>query len=62
MTASTRCHRTFLEQLGGNATPLADAIWDRIVHDDYVINIETIGPSKEISMKEIYGLNKAEMS
>ncbi len=50
------------EQLGGNATPLADAILDRIVHDGYVINIEAIDPSKDISMREIYGLSKAEMS
>lgn len=47
------------EQLGGNDGPLADAILDRIVHDAYKINIESIDPSKDISMREIYGLDKS---
>lgn len=47
------------EQLGGNDGPLADAILDRIVHDAYKINIESIDPSKDISMREVYGLDKA---
>lgn len=47
------------EQLGGDASPLADAILDRIVHDAYIINIESINPEKDISMREVYGLNKA---
>lgn len=46
------------EQLGGDASPLADAILDRIVHDAYIINIESINPEKDISMREVYGLNK----
>lgn len=46
------------EQLGGNDGPLADAILDRIVHDAYKINIESIDPSKDISMREVYGLDK----
>lgn len=46
------------EQLGGNDGPLADAILDRIVHDAYKINIESIDPSRDISMREIYGLDK----
>ena len=46
------------EQLGGNDGPLADAIPDRIVHDAYKINIESIDPSKDISMREVYGLDK----
>jgi len=37
---------------------LADAILDRIVHDAYKINIESLDPSKDISMREIYGLDK----
>lgn len=46
------------EQLGGDASPLADAILDRIVHDAYIINIESIDPKKDISMREVYGLKK----
>ena len=46
------------EQLGGNDTPLADAILDRIVHDAYKINIESLDPSRDISMREVYGLDK----
>ena len=47
------------EQLGGDSSPLADAILDRIVHDAYTINIVGIDPSKDISMREVYGLDKA---
>jgi DNA replication protein DnaC len=47
------------EQLGGGASPLADAILDRIVHDAYKINIESVDPSKDISMREVYGLDKS---
>lgn len=46
------------EQLGGNSSTVADAILDRIVHDAYKINIESIDPSKDISMREVYGLDK----
>lgn len=46
------------EQLGGANSPLADAILDRIVHDAYKINIENLDPGKDISMREIYGLDK----
>ena len=46
------------EQLGGDASPLADAILDRIVHDAYIINIESIDSKKDISMREVYGLKK----
>ncbi len=46
------------EQLGGNGSPLADAILDRIVHDSYKINIESIDPTKDLSMREVYGLDK----
>lgn len=48
------------EQLGGNASPLADAILDRIVHDGYSINIEPTDPSRDISMREVYGLDSSE--
>lgn len=47
------------EQLGGDAGPLADAILDRIVHDAYKINIESIDPTKDVSMREVYGLDKS---
>jgi len=46
------------EQLGGDNSTIADAILDRIVHDAYKINIESIDPSKDISMREVYGLDK----
>lgn len=46
------------EQLGGDASPLADAILDRIIHDGYRISIESLNPSKDISMREVYGINK----
>lgn len=44
------------EQLGGDASPLADAILDRIVHDGYVIDIVPVDPSKDLSMREVYGI------
>lgn len=47
------------EQLGGEASPLADAILDRIVHDAYRINIQSIDPNKDISMREVYGLDQS---
>lgn len=47
------------EQLGGGSSPLADAILDRIMHDSYIINIESLNPEKDISMREVYGLEKA---
>ena len=47
------------DQLGGNASPLADAIIDRIAHDSYRINITSIDPEHDISMREVYGLDKA---
>lgn len=36
------------DQLGGDNSTIADAILDRIVHDAYKINIESIDPSKDI--------------
>lgn len=49
--------KEWYERLGGEANPLADAILDRIIHDAYRINIESIDPSKDISMREVYGLD-----
>lgn len=31
---------------------------DRIVYDAYKINIQSIDPSKDISMRQVYGLDK----
>lgn len=47
------------EQLGGEGT-LADAIMDRIAYDSYKINIVSLDPTKDISMREVYGLDPAE--
>ena len=47
------------DQLGGDASPLADAIIDRIAHDSYRINITSIDTEHDRSMREVYGLNKA---
>ena len=46
------------ERLGGDDNPLADAIMDRIVYDAYKINIESIDPSRDLSMREVYGIDK----
>ena len=39
------------DQLGGDVSPLADAIVDRIAHDSYSINITSIDPEHDISMR-----------
>lgn len=46
------------KRLGGDDNPLADAIMDRIVYNAYKINIESIDPSKDISMREVYGIDQ----
>ncbi len=46
------------EQLGGEASPLADAILDRIIHDGYKIAIVPKDPAKSRSMRGLYGLPK----
>jgi len=46
------------ERLGGDDNPLAEAILDRIVYDAYKINIESIDPSKDFSMRQVYGLDQ----
>ena len=46
------------DQLGGDASPLADAIIDRIAHDSYRINITSIDAEHDRSMREVYGLAK----
>lgn len=51
-------HEGWYEQLGGQSSPLADAILDRIVHDAYRIRIEPLDPEKDVSMREVYGISK----
>ena len=46
------------DQLGGTANPLTDSILDRIIHNAYTIDIRGSDPSKDISMREFYGLDK----
>lgn len=48
------------DQLGGEENTLADAILDRIIHDSYEINIVSANSSKDISMREFYGLKEEE--
>lgn len=50
--------RTDMNISGGDASPLADAIIDRIAHDSYRINITSIDADHDISMREVYGLDK----
>ena len=47
------------EQLGGDDSPLAEAILDRIKHDAYKINIVPTDPANYRSMSEVYGLDPA---
>lgn len=44
------------DQLGGDDSPLAEAIIDRIKHDAYKINIIPVNPTNYCSMREVYGL------
>ena len=45
------------DQLGGDDSPLAEAILDRIKHDAYKINIIPTDPTNYKSMREVYGLD-----
>ena len=47
------------DQLGGDASPLAEAILDRIKHDAYKIRIVPTDPANYRSMREVYGLDKS---
>ena len=47
------------DKLGGASSPWTYAILDRIVHDAYKINIQSIDSSKDVSMLEVYGLDKS---
>jgi len=48
------------ERLGGDDIPLADSIMDRIIHDSYIIDIISANPKKDVSMREVYGLDKSQ--
>lgn len=48
------------QQICGGESTLADAIMDRISYDSYKINIDSIDPSKDLSMREVYGLDPIE--
>lgn len=47
------------DQLGGDDSPLAEAILDRIKYDAYKINIVPVDPTNNRSMREVYGLDPA---
>lgn len=47
------------QQICGGESTLADAIMDRISYDSYKIDIESIDPSKDLSMREVYELDPA---
>ena len=48
----------YQQRCSGEST-LADAIMDRISYDSYKIEIESFGPSKDLSMREVYGIDPA---
>lgn len=48
------------QQICSGESTLADAIMDRISYDSYKINIESIDPSKDLSLREVYGLDPAQ--
>jgi len=47
------------DQLGGDESPLAEAILDRIKHDAYKVSIIPTDPANAKSMREVYGLDPA---
>ena len=47
------------DQLGGDNSPLAEAILDRIKHDSYRISIVPTDPANYRSIREVYGLDPA---
>ena len=49
----------WFDQLGGDDSPLAEAILDHIKHDAYKINIIPTDPTNYRSMREVYGLAPA---
>ena len=51
--------RDLVEQLGGVDLTLVYVIFDSSVLDAYKVIIESIDLSKNISMREVYGMNKS---
>ena len=47
--------RDWFDQIGGDDSPLAEAVLDSIKHDAYKINIFPTDPSNYRSMREVYG-------
>ena len=47
------------QQICDGESTLADAIMDRISYDSYKIDIESVDPSKDLSMREVYGMDPA---
>ena len=47
------------QQICDGESTLADAIMDRISYDSYKIDIESVDPSKDLSMREVYELDSA---
>lgn len=45
------------QKLGDKDNPLTDAIMDRIFFDSYKISITSLDLEKDISMREVYGLD-----
>lgn len=50
------------DRLGGDESPLSDAIMDRIKYDAYKINILPTNPKNDRSMREVYGLKPDTLS
>lgn len=48
------------QQICSGESTLANAIMDRISYDSYKIDIESINPTKDLSMREIYGLDSTQ--
>ena len=48
------------QQICCGESTLADAIMDRISYDSYKIDIVSADPSKDLSMREVYGLDPAQ--
>lgn len=48
------------QQICSGESTLTDAIMNRISYDSYKIDIESIDPTKDLSMREIYGLDPAQ--
>lgn len=48
------------DQLGGDESPLADAIIDRIYYDSYEVNIKPINAENDKSMRQVYGMTDDE--